>query len=82
LPGHLHLEPLIEAQIAKITEHIRVIDRRLAELGDSDEDRIEELLLRAARRHLVEDLKTLTGYVESRRISIRIPVETLVEVES
>ena len=76
------IESLVEAQISKLTEQIKAIDARLAELGDSDEDRVEELLLKAARRHLIEDLKALTGFVNSKRLRFGKSVEPAVVLES
>ena len=76
------IESLVEAQISKLTEQIKAIDARLAELGDSDEDRVEELLLKAARRHLVEDLKALTEFVGSKRLRFGKSVEPAVVLES
>ena len=76
------IEPIMEAQIARLAEQIKAIDARLAELGDSDEDRIEELLLKAARRHLVEDLKALTEFVGSKRLRFGKSMESAVVLES
>lgn len=53
---------LTAIQVSRIVSEIERINARLAELGDSDEDRVEELLLRAARRLLLQDLHALAGY--------------------
>ncbi len=56
---------IVEAQIHAIQAQIESIDLRLASLGDSDEDRIEEALLRAARRLLLKDLRELVGFSDA-----------------
>jgi len=53
---------IIEAQLNSIKSEIAKINARLAELGDSDEDKIEELLLRALLRVLMSDLQELSGF--------------------
>jgi hypothetical protein len=53
---------IIEAQVNAIRGEIARISSRLAELGDSDEDRVEELLLRALLRLLMRDLQELSGF--------------------
>jgi hypothetical protein len=53
---------LTAIQVSRILSEIEKINARLAELGDSDEDRVEELLLRAARRLLLRDLHELAGF--------------------
>lgn len=59
---------LTAIQVSRIIGEIERINARLAELGDSDEDRIEELLLRAARRLLLRDLHELAGYEYYRKL--------------
>ncbi len=56
---------IVEAQIHAIQAQIESIDLRLASLGDSDEDRIEGALLRAARRLLLRDLRELVGFSDA-----------------
>lgn len=49
-------------EIERIVERIAWIDARLAQLGDTEEDEIERILLGALRRHLVSDLRELGGF--------------------
>jgi len=53
------IDGVIGLEIASIQADLARIEERLALLGDSDEDRVEELLLRAARRLLLKDLYEL-----------------------
>lgn len=61
---------IIEAQVNAIKSEIMRINSRLAELGDSDEDRVEELLLRALLRLLMRDLQELSGFSSAASCSV------------
>ena len=75
------LERIVEFQIAEIKRQVEVIDRRLSELGDSEEDRVETILLEAAKRHLLEDLKALME-CESRKRVLAPPAVSRTVVEA
>ena len=51
-------------EIQRLVDEIAWVDRRLLELGedDSEEARIERILLRSLRNHLVNDLRELGGF--------------------
>ena len=59
------LERIVEMQIAEIRNEIEVIERRLSELGDDEEDRVEAILLETIKKHLTDDLKRLLVYSEA-----------------
>ncbi len=53
---------VFSAEIQRIVDEIMWIDKRLALMGDDEESRAEKILLKALRKHLVEDLRALGGF--------------------
>ena len=50
-------------EIQRLVDEISWVDKRLAELDESnDEERVERILLEALRRHLIADLRELGGF--------------------
>lgn len=56
------IDSVLEREVRNIVEEIVFIDKRLAELGDGDEDMAEKIVLRILRRHLVSDLREIAGF--------------------
>ncbi len=56
------IESVFDREIRRLVNEIALIDSRLAQLGDTEEDEIERILLRALRKHLVGDLRELAGF--------------------
>lgn len=56
------IESVFDREIRRLVNEIANIDSRLAQLGESEEDKIERILLQALRRHLIEDLRELAGF--------------------
>ncbi len=55
-------ERIVEIQIVEIERQLKIVEERLSELGESDEERVEKILLEAVKRHLLNDLKALVEY--------------------
>ena len=70
---------ILEREVSRIVDEIAFIDMRLAELGDSDEDRAERILLEILRRHLVSDLREIAGFTEEYGYEARTSVEVSAE---
>ena len=63
---------IVQDQVFEIHNQIVDIDRRLAQLGDSDEDEIERILLLKLRKMLVQDLLALSEFTEEYDLD-RVP---------
>ncbi len=70
---------IVEMQIAEIRNEIEVIERRLAELGDDEEDRVEAILLGTIKKYLIDDLKKLLAYSETGLPTATTTPRTVVE---
>ena len=73
------LERIVEMQIIEIRNEIEVIERRLSELGDDEEDRIEAILLETIKKHLTDDLNKLLAYSETGLPTVATVPGTVVE---
>ncbi len=73
------LERIIETQIAEIRNEIDIVERRLSELGDSEEDKVETILLEAIKKHLIDDLKKLLEYSETKLLTAETVPRTVIE---
>jgi len=56
------INSVFDREIRRLVAEIAWVDDRLASLGDSEEDEIERTLLRALRRHLMSELRELSGF--------------------
>ena len=56
----LRVSTLLADQAYKLVSEIERVDERLSVLGDSEEDRVESIVLRALRRHLVRELREIS----------------------
>ncbi len=59
----LRVSTLLADQAYKIVAELDWIERRLMQLGDSDEDRVEAIVLKALQRHLLGELREITWVV-------------------
>ncbi len=67
-----HVERLLKEQLSYMLEELGYVDARLLELRwrSDDDSRIESLVLRAYRDHLIEDLEELLGYASAHNIDV------------
>lgn len=56
----LRASVLLADQVYRIVSELEWIERRLGQLGDSDEDRVEAIVLRALQKHLVNELREIS----------------------
>lgn len=56
--------------VMELVEEIQRVDARLLQLGNSEEDEIEEIVLTALREHLEEELRNLLGFIEQQGKSV------------
>jgi len=63
------LDAIVRVQVEGIRAELEWVNSRLAELGDSEEDRLELLLLWAIRDHLTRDLEELEGLDAANALS-------------
>lgn len=61
---------LLAEQAQKIAAEIDWIDKRLLELGDSEEDRVEAIVLRALRRHLMRELREILWAIPAAPLAV------------
>ena len=54
---------LLADQAERIAAELEWVEGRLASLGDSEEDRVEAIVLRALKRHLEGELAEISGYL-------------------
>ncbi len=59
----LRVSTLLADQAYKIVSELDWIERRLMQLGDSDEDRVEAIVLKALQKHLLRELREITWVV-------------------
>ena len=71
---------IVQDQVVDIHNQIVDIDKRLAQLGYSEEDEIERILLLKLRKLLVQDLLSLAEFTEEYDLD-RVPRSYLETVE-
>ena len=59
---------VLDSEVHKIVEEIVYIDKRLSELGDGEEDEAERVLLTILRRHLINDLMEIAGFIDEHEM--------------
>lgn len=57
---------IVLRSVMDLVEEIHRVDARLLELGETEEDEVEEILLTALREHLEEELKSLLSFIEQQ----------------
>ena len=76
------IDGMLEREVSKLVEEITFIDRRLAELGDGEEDRAERILLKILRNYLVNDLREIAGFSSDYGYSAKTDVEAVAGSEA
>jgi hypothetical protein len=64
-PIEARVRSLLLAGLEDLVREIVWVDSRLHELGDSDGDEVEEIVLTAYRAVLVEEVLSIINYLES-----------------
>lgn len=54
---------LLADQAERIASALEWVEERLSSLGDSEEERVEAIVLRALKRHLEVELAEISGYL-------------------
>ncbi|MCE4601969.1 MAG: hypothetical protein F7B18_02170 [Desulfurococcales archaeon] len=76
------IDGMLEREVSKLVEEITFIDRRLAELGDGEEDRAERILLKILRNYLVNDLREIAGFSSDYGYNAKTDVEAVASSEA